>query len=251
MDKELENTANDFGVLNTPLSQYNTFLIAPTSGGRDCTQNRIAAMIDKRFSEEQALILRKAVGHLATKIGLCDRENFLRQTPVDFRSTSLWWPWVYKPDGSNTSREMSSIRAAFQRMLGRCFDVDGEDETSLSNLWEANHFYRGLQIGYFEQDRDSDGRFTAGLGTVNSYCDHSVISIAINSMVIGPDADISIRENIEYFGALIAHELLHNLGWRHLSGDRQKAVMYQFQSWVAGPELNLVDPSLPKSCAFE
>jgi len=236
---------------NTPLNLYETYLIKPT--GHYHEEMRIAAMIDKRFSESQTTLLTQAVSHLSNKLVTGNMSNFingLREDSTDFRATSLWWPFNRKPNESNHNLEGNGITWGLFKMLGMTSEEDGEsfDDDPGNNFFRRKHYYRGLQIGYF--DDSSDGA-PVGLGSVNSYCQFSIISIAINNFYIGSDSEYFQSQNHKYFAGVIAHELLHNLGWRHLSGDRKRAFIYQYQAWISDDSLNLTDTRLAKTCAFE
>ena len=133
-------------------------------------------------------------------------------------------------------------------MLRFTSDEDGGAIPEDADFFRPNHYYRNVTIGFFE---DASDDAPVGYGTVNSYCNYLTQSIAINSVYLGPASTYAFRENAPYFAGVILHELLHNLGWRHPSNDRERAVIYQAQSRIVGSGFNLSDPSLAKNCELE
>ena len=122
-------------------------------------------------------------------------------------------------------------------VLNFCEDQDGASRSPNTPYFQWNHYYRHLQIEYY-----SDPDEPAGKGTINSYCQYGITSIGLNAAILD-------QFNDSILGGLIAHELLHNLGWTHPSNDRSDSLIYVFQNMESGPNFDLDENC--KYCAFE
>lgn len=74
-----------------------------------------------------------------------------------------------------------------------------------------NNDYRSVGVGYVNLFYDTDK-------PLHPFSHRHYLHIALNSDYLGPGANYFYKNNAEYWAGVIAHEFLHNLGYRHPTG---------------------------------
>ena len=89
----------EINLLNTPLDRYEIYFVK--SELQIPYAIRIAAMIDKRFSTDQQQFIVRGLLKLSDNFNNNHEdivnELFTRDSLVDLRPQSAWWPWRGKP----------------------------------------------------------------------------------------------------------------------------------------------------------
>lgn len=114
----------------------------------------------------------------------------------------------------NSSKDFPESKEKFKSQLYEVFTW-----RHMNDLFYPGNFY----ISQFHEYED-----VAGLGYMNlfydknkplpGYKDKHYIHIALNSDYIGDEDQYSLSTNSKYWAGVIAHEMLHNLGYDHPSG---------------------------------
>jgi hypothetical protein len=177
----------------------------------------VVAGISNDFSSEQIDIIKSAFTLFAQR-GYPDNFNPVQSCIGKYGSSFPRNPSLPFPDSPVTNPALTEI----QKIIVAIYSCIGMFPDDKGNFIPQE--YRPLLINRFDQDPVADpstGRksFTLGKAGVNIYNLNKLLEISLNGKFIGSGSEYPKSTDANVWAGVIAHEILHNLGWEHGSND--------------------------------
>lgn len=223
------------------------FFVTLIPPGNKTTRN-LVVIISAAFSEEQTSLIRDSAKHYYDRIY---SPTGLQQAAKIARTTTLTFPRRNELIFHNGAGDKLTVAEYVKLYITHsfafiCAPREGQD-SSLAASWSP-YKWRQIIIDCYEKEATTDPTtgqqsFELGRGGINQFTLINGLHIYLNSRFLNSDTPFPNGKNPDLWAGVIAHEIMHNLGYEHGS-DANGTYIGTVQNCIAGSGIT---PSLSDS----